>query len=41
MVAYPGTHDYSHGFRTVNNGVKYTVVSYYTKDRDKADRWPE
>ena len=41
MVAYPGTHDYSHSFGTVNNGIKYTIVSYYTKDKDKTDRWPE
>ena len=40
MVTFPGTREYLHGVRPVANGVRYTVISFYTKDISKADRLP-
>jgi alpha-ketoglutarate-dependent taurine dioxygenase/predicted 2-oxoglutarate/Fe(II)-dependent dioxygenase YbiX len=37
MVNFPGTREYLHGVRSVDNGIRYTIVSFYTKDISKAD----
>ena len=40
MVTFPGTREYLHGVRPVNNGIRYVISSFYTLDISKADVLP-
>jgi len=39
MVEFSGTREYLHGVRPVINGIRYTIISFYTTDINKADNW--
>ena len=37
LVLFPGTLEYLHGVKEVTEGIRYTIASFFTRDRSKSD----